>query len=130
MTEATITQVTGAGTWDSPNGILYKFAYSFDDGITITAQHKTETPRFKEGEKVGYEITKTNQYGSLGKVHKLEAVSTQINGSSSFKEKNASFALSYAKDVYIGLYGAKEPAEVAQDITDLADIFKTWLDNN
>ncbi|MGB0377015.1 MAG: hypothetical protein ACPGC5_07470, partial [Flavobacteriaceae bacterium] len=89
-----------------------------------------DTLQFKEGEKVGYEITKTNQYGSLGKVHKLEAVSTQISGSSSFKEKNASFALSYAKDVYIGLYGAKEPAEVAQDITDLADIFKTWLDNN
>ena len=130
MNEATIIQVTGAGTWDSPNGILYKFAYFFDDGITITAQHKTEKPRFKVGEKVGYEITQTNQYGSLGKVHKLEAVSTQISGSSSFKEKNASFALSYAKDVYIGLYGAKDPAEVAQDITDLADIFKTWLDNN
>lgn len=127
MTEATITQVTGAGTWDSPNGILYKFAYSFDDGITITAQHKTETPRFKEGEKVGYEITKTNQYGSLGKVHKLEAAPFQPSKS---KGSNGSFALSYAKDVYIGLYGAKEPAEVAQDITDLADIFKTWLDNN
>jgi len=127
MTEATITQVTGAGTWDSPNGILYKFAYSFDDGITITAQHKTETPRFKEGEKVGYEITKTNQYGSLGKVHKLDAAPFQPSKS---KGSNGSFALSYAKDVYIGLYGAKEPAEVAQDITDLADIFKTWLDNN
>ena len=127
MTEATITQVTGAGTWDSPNGILYKFAYSFDDGITITAQHKTETPRFKEGEKVGYEITKTNQYGSLGKVHKLEAAPFQPSKS---KGSNGSFALSYAKDVYIGLYGAKEPAEVAQEITDLADIFKTWLDNN
>ena len=127
MTEATITQVTGAGTWDSPNGILYKFAYSFDDGITITAQHKTETPRFKEGEKVGYEITKTNQYGSLGKVHKLDAAPFQPSKS---KGSNGSFALSYAKDVYIGLYGAKEPAEVAQEITDLADIFKTWLDNN
>jgi|32_taG_2_1085360.scaffolds.fasta_scaffold09285_4 hypothetical protein len=127
MTEATITQVTGAGTWDSPNGILYKFAYSFDDGITLTAQHKTETPRFKEGEKVGYEITKTNQYGSLGKVHKLDAAPFQPSKS---KGSNGSFALSYAKDVYIGLYGAKEPAEVAQDITDLADIFKTWLDNN
>ena len=127
MTEATITQVTGAGTWDSPNGILYKFAYSFDDGITITAQHKTETPRFKEGEKVGYEITKTNQYGSLGKVHKLDAAPFQPSKS---KGSNGSFALSYAKDVYIGLYGAKEPAEVAQDITGLADIFKTWLDKN
>lgn len=127
MTEATITQVTGAGTWDSPNGILYKFAYSFDDGITLTAQHKTEKPRFKVGEKVGYEITKTNQYGSLGKVHKLEAAPFQPSKS---KGSNGSFALSYAKDVYIGLYGAKEPAEVAQDITGLADIFKTWLDKN
>ena len=127
MTEATISQVTGAGTWDSPNGILYKFAYSFDDGITLTAQHKTEKPRFKVGEKVGYEITKTNQYGSLGKVHKLEAAPFQPSKS---KGSNGSFALSYAKDVYIGLYGAKEPAEVAQDITGLADIFKTWLDKN
>ena len=127
MTEATITQVTGAGTWDSPNGLLYKFAYSFDDGITLTAQHKTETPRFKVGEKVGYEITQTNQYGSLGKVHKLDAAPFQPSKS---KGSNGSFALSYAKDVYIGLYGAKEPAEVAQDITDIADIFKNWLDNN
>lgn len=58
------------GTWDSPNGMLYKFKYTFDDGVTITANHKTDAPKFKIGDEVEYEVTKENEYGKLGKVSK------------------------------------------------------------
>ena len=131
MPQSNIKHITGAGTWDSPNGILYKFEYTFEDNATITAQHKTETSPFSEGDLVDYEIKGSNSYGSWGRVSRPEgtqgakAYSKPKGGSN-----NGSFALSYAKDVYVGLYGAKEPAEVAQDITEIAEIFKTWLDEN
>ena len=129
MIEATITRITGAGTWDGPHGLLYKFEYTFDDGVTLTAQHKTEAPPFKVGDKVNYEIKQTNQYGNMGKVSRLEAqpfkAPDRSKGGSNLQAR--SFALSYAKDVYIGIYGAKDPAEVAQEINDLAEIFLEFL---
>tara|TARA_R110001599_G_scaffold84737_2_gene228002 strand:+ start:4211 stop:4633 length:423 start_codon:yes stop_codon:yes gene_type:complete len=140
MPKATIKNISGAGTWDSPNGILYKFEYSFDDNVTIKVNHKTERPPFSEGNIVEYEIKGTNTYGSWGKVSRPESEpfdapqptkGTQPTSAPKRGGSQAgSFALSYAKDVYIGLYGPKEPAEVAQDITEIAEIFKTWLDEN
>lgn len=58
------------GTWESANGTFYKFKYTFDDDVTITASHKSDSPKFKVGDEVEYEVTKENQYGKLGKVSK------------------------------------------------------------
>lgn len=59
------------GTWDSPNGMFYKFKYTFEDGESLTAQHKTDAPKFRVGEEVEYEIKRTHEhYGNSGKVSK------------------------------------------------------------
>lgn len=70
MKTAKITHVTGNGHYDSNYGRLYKFEYTFDDGVTLSANHKTENCPFKNGDEVEYEIKGSNDYGSYGKVSK------------------------------------------------------------
>jgi len=47
-----VASVQGAGTYDSKNGLLYKFDYSFEDGSSINANHKTQQAPFKAGDEV------------------------------------------------------------------------------
>ena len=47
-----VASVQGAGTYDSPKGLLYRFEYTFQDGSTISANHKTQEPPFKSGDEV------------------------------------------------------------------------------
>ena len=66
-----IKDVKGNGTWDSPHGLFYKYEYQFEDGQVLNAQHKTEHP-FKVGDQVQYEVKGSNDYGSYGKVSKVQ----------------------------------------------------------
>jgi len=47
-----VASIQGAGTYDSKNGLLYKFDYSFEDGSSINANHKTQQAPFKAGDEV------------------------------------------------------------------------------
>lgn len=59
------------GVW-TPEGKspLYKFKYTFDDGVEVTAQHQKDEPKFAIGDEVEYNITRENQYGKLASVSK------------------------------------------------------------
>ncbi len=70
MKEATITQITGNGTWESKYGVLYQFEVTFDDDVILRVNAKTETPPYKVGDKVTYTVTKESQYGKAGKIQK------------------------------------------------------------
>lgn len=61
---------TGKEPYQSTNGLLYSFIYDLEDGVKLTANHKTDTPRFKAGDVVDYSITSSNKYGSIGKLDK------------------------------------------------------------
>lgn len=77
-TETKVKAVQGAGTWDSPHGLLYKFEYTMDDGETLTAMHKQNKP-FDVGSDVEYEITGENEHGKRGKVKKPSDGNTSSN---------------------------------------------------
>jgi hypothetical protein len=70
MKTSKVKAVQANGTWDSPNGIFYKFEYLMEDGQVVNAMHKTAEGFFKIGSDVEYEITKP-EYNS-GKVRKPE----------------------------------------------------------
>jgi hypothetical protein len=70
MKTSKVKAVQANGTWDSPNGILYKFEYQMEDDQIVNAMHKTAEGFFKVGQEVEYEITKP-EYNS-GKVRKPE----------------------------------------------------------
>tara|TARA_Y100000004_G_C8958522_1_gene432051 strand:+ start:19528 stop:20088 length:561 start_codon:yes stop_codon:yes gene_type:complete len=47
-----VASIQGAGTYESKNGLLYKFDYTFVDGSSINANHKTQQAPFKPGDEV------------------------------------------------------------------------------
>ena len=47
-----VASIQGAGTYNGQKGLLYRFEYTFDDGSTISANHKTQEPPFKAGDEV------------------------------------------------------------------------------
>ena len=74
MAHSIVKTVQANGTWESPKGILYKFLYEFEDGKTVSANHKTITGLFAVGKKVEYEIKGSNDYGNWGSVKKPEVI--------------------------------------------------------
>jgi hypothetical protein len=68
MNTAQVVKINGAGTYNSPNGLLYKFEYELSNGVILTANHKTQTSPFKDGDTVEYVIKGTNDFGSWGSV--------------------------------------------------------------
>ena len=68
-----ITNIQGAGTYDSQYGTLYKFEYTFEDGTTLVANHKTQNSPFNVGDSAEYEVKGSNDHGSWGKVGKPDA---------------------------------------------------------
>lgn len=70
MIKSKVKAVQASGTWDSPNGMLYKFEYTMEDGTTLTAQHKEPSNVFQPDTEVEYEVKGENSYGKYGKVSK------------------------------------------------------------
>lgn len=65
--------VQATGTWDSQHGTLYKFLYTFEDEVTLTANHKTPEGFFKIGSEVEYEVKNEHpEHGKSGTVKKPE----------------------------------------------------------
>ncbi len=60
-------------TYQSPNGLLYKFNYEMEDGSKLVANHKSEQSPFKEGDEVDYHIKGGNSFGNWGTVKKPDS---------------------------------------------------------
>ena len=76
-----VKSVVPNGTYQSPNGLLYKFKYEMEDGNSLVANHKTEQCPFGAGSEVDYHIKGTNAYGSWGSVKKPESGNIPASGS-------------------------------------------------
>ncbi len=130
--------VQGSGTFENANGVdlgngkigFFKFEYTFEDGESLTANHKGES--FKVGDEVEYEIVKKHdQYGNSGRVKKPQQQPYNGGGSKRGGQSQAAFALSYAKDIYMTTTdNPKPPNEVVDDVTAMADGFLKWLNAN
>jgi len=122
-----VKNVQGSGTWESQHGLFYKFDYTFEDGVTMQALHKSDKP-FNIGETVEYEVKRENEHGKSGKVGKPQEqqsfTQTQNKGS---KGNNGSFALSYAKDLFMG---DEIDDHKVTEILAVAETFNDWLNSH
>lgn len=128
--QSKVKSVQANGTFESQYGLLYKFEYQMEDGTVLTANHKGQTP-LPAGTDVEYEIKGSNDHGSYGKVSKPKPANGFQKGGSygGSKSNNASFALSYAKD--LGIANIEKGVDVStENILTVATKFKEWLDNN
>lgn len=131
---AKITDVTGNGHYDNEtHGRLFKFIYTFDDGIEVSANHKTDQPKFKVGDEAEYEVKGSNSYGSWGSVtkpggyKKTEAVNEDrgevIERSWAFKCAIQMMGPCPSRDMKAKFEYLKEACELAQAILFARDSF-------
>ena len=127
MATSKITIVVANGSYDSKYGTMYKFNYTFEDGVTISSQHKDASKAFKIGDEVEYNVKGENTYGKYGSVQKPQE---QFSGAKGYSKGNfSSFALSYAKDLAVAHIAQglqPTPHQVCED----ASVFLKWLKEN
>lgn len=91
-----VQSVTGAGTWENPNGVdlgnsktgFYTYEYTFEDGVILKANHKTATPPYPVGTPVDYTVKGENNYGKYGSVGKPKEESPDPNPETYHPNKN------------------------------------------
>ncbi|MAK31598.1 hypothetical protein [Acinetobacter sp.] len=66
----TISAIQGAGTYESPHGLLYSFDYEFEDNTSIRANHKTQQSPFNVGDEVNVIVKGTKEDFSWGQVQR------------------------------------------------------------
>ena len=134
-----VKSVQASGTWESSYGVMYSFDYEFEDGVVMQANHKTQDGNFKVGEEVEYTIKRENEYGKSGNVSKFQNDAHKAHATNTYEKKyrlnkcsNASFALSYAKDLVIPLASAysQDVDTLTDDVLKVAERFNLWLNNN
>ena len=94
MTLSKVKQVQSTGSFENDYGtlqdngkkLLFKFEYVFEDGVVMTANHKTTVSPFPEGSVVEYEVKNTHpEHGKSGKVSKPDTGNYTRSGASSGK---------------------------------------------
>lgn len=83
-----VKRITGNGTWESSHGLMYKFEVEMQDGTILNVNAKSQTPPYKEGDKVEYQVTKETNFGKQGKVKKYDPEAPTRSYSSQQSPKN------------------------------------------
>ena len=112
MKTGTVKEVTANGTWDRPEGTLYKFEYIMEDGSSLTANHKTSSAPFKAGDAVEYEIKGSNSYGAWGRVQKVGGYQPRTGGRAQDPETQARIERSWAIGQAVNILGPVKAVNV------------------
>lgn len=93
---AQITAIQGSGDFTNDYGHFYKFEYTFNDGVTLQANHKTPESPFKVGDEVEYEVKRDDpKFGKSGKVGKPN---THLGGTTPYKTNGSTSVPNGNKD--------------------------------
>lgn len=107
-------------SWSNSNGTFYPHKVTFDNNEIAIANKKKERA-FAIGQEIKYQITGQDNIGNL----KFKEVQDQpYTGGSGKKGSNASFALSYSKDLVIG-----DKVTIEQILPTASKLLK-WLNEN
>lgn len=123
-----ITAIQPNGTWENSNGVdlgngkmgFFKFDYTFEDGITLTVNSKSNPPTFKIGDVAEYEVKNDNSYGKSGTVKKPQE---QFNGGSKggFVDNTPSIVLQVCAKIASDQYCNRGEFGTPEDIFTYAD---------
>lgn len=137
-----VVSVQGDGTYTNKQGeIQYKFAFSFSDGVNMSASYSENSCPHKEGDEVIYTVNWANDKGALGSVRSAqEKKKNYPSKGGGWKPKtliemkhekltsNPSWALAYAKDFHTANGTDPSAGRAHEVITETADHFLAWLD--
>jgi len=122
---------------------MYSYDYTFEDGIGLQANHKTETSPFQVGSEVEYEIKSNDEYGNKGSVKKPEqgnyVAQPTSNGSAQPKVNNNEYdqrqteivrqsSLNRAMEfITVTGFEAQDKEGQLKELCALAEIFTQWV---
>ena len=128
--KANVQSVEAKGTYDSKYGLMYKYEVHIGEHVGEYSSKKYAT---KEAEGFPFVIGIEVEYEFVdGQFPKIKTVSNW-NGGGKKTGSNASFALSYAKDVLVASYMTSNPKitrVTTENMFDLADKMVKWLNDN
>lgn len=143
---STVKAVNFEKSWTSQYGEMNTYKYELDNGLVLSANHKAGNDPRAVGTEVTFKVTKENQYGKSGKIGIPQEGQGQPLGAPApanrpapagrpapapSKDKNASFALSYAKDLFAPVSDRyPDPNDLADAVLLVAERFNVWLQNN
>ncbi len=119
-------QVKVLPEWSNSYGTFYPHYVTFENGdVAIT--NKTKENAFSVGQELQYELVGEDNVGNQ-KFKEYRENPSQSQGQGS----NASFALSYAKDITVARIttGLEADKELMNDLIKTANIFNKWLNEN
>jgi hypothetical protein len=126
MKKAKITNVEILESWSNSYGTFYPHKVTFDNGDVAIANKVTEHA-YTIGQELTYELNGQDKQGN-NRFKEVEEQPTYSGGN--FKKGgNASFALSYAKDIAVAYINNSKPIST-NDIIIMAKDFNEWLNNN
>ena len=134
--KASVQSVEPKGTYDSKYGLMYKYEVHIGEHVGEYSSKKYPT---KEADGFPFVIGSEVEYEFVdGQYPKIKTVSNWSGGGGGYSGKkgsNASFALSYAKDVLVAdwVSTTKEKATgtlTTENMFDLADKMVKWINDN
>jgi len=124
MAESKVIAVHGDGTYNSPHGMLYKFQYAFEDGTTISANHKTQEPRFKPGDIAAYDVKGSRDGHAYGTVQRAENTAysnaPRSAGSSQYTDKDERIGRQWAINAAMSYIGMTQDVPTVGDVANVA----------
>ena len=132
---STVKRIESVKDWNGGNGVIYFHNLEMDNGHKINSGKKK---KLSEGDTLSYEVVEVGQEEYSKTKPWNPEYDKPNNDKSSFVKKsggqNASFALSYAKDLVCatGLPSGSNPTPdvIANQVFDIADKFLIWLNEN
>lgn len=125
--KATVKSVQANGTWESNGKTFHKFEIQIGEHLgeystnKFTDKDADDFP-FKEGQEAEYEFVAHEKYPKI-KLPFKEYKGKQTGS-------NASFALSYSKDLHVAAIGDSGVVPSSDTVTDYATELLKWLNNN
>lgn len=121
-TKSTITKVTGNGTWNSPNGLMYKWEVEMANGETGNCMTKSPQPdKWMVGKEVTYTKEVKGQYTNFKLVQEKQDnfKPRQVNEKSII----AQVALKCASQALQQSQAGQDPKKIIE----MATAFNVWL---
>lgn len=109
MGQSKIKTIQANGTWESRNGLMYKFEVELEDGTSGEVSAKTED-RWKVGDEVQYEVT-PSKWGNRMKLDKA-GFDQKGGGYKDDPEKTKRITASWA--IGLAIQQASDPQEIIE----------------
>lgn len=126
-----IKAITPNGNWTGKYGTMYSFKVTFEDGVTIEANSKTDQPPYRVGDEMSYEITNDDpKFGAKGRVFKTDAVQFSNNASPAVNGNRDEIIMKQTALKCAAEFNAQRTGATPDQVIKDASLFFVWLKNN